>query len=64
MTEQSLRDKWISAVGIKDYKMYLSQVRIDLSSGKVIVHLPHTDLLPFVNERKELLGISELIIDN
>lgn len=64
MTEQSLRDKWISAVGIKDYKMYLSQVRIDLSSGKVIVYLPHTDLLPFVNERKELLGISELIIDN
>ena len=55
--EKAIRDKWIRAVGMKNYKMYLVQIEIVVNDGKVSVKAPHPDVAAKIEEWKDLLGV-------
>lgn len=55
--EKSIRDKWIKAVGMKNYKMFLVQAEIIVNDGKVSVKAPHPDVAVKIEEWKDLLGV-------
>lgn len=56
---QSIKDAWCREVGMKNYKTYLSDIKLSEQDGKVIATVPH----PSIKEWMENYGLEKLSVD-